>query len=117
MGSRRAPRPVSEAIRAAVEPIAPATPLAAVQSVWPDAVGEKIAAQTTPVSERDGVITVACRSATWAQELDLLAAQTLEKVSRGAARGGLREGLCGFARTTTWSRPSLYVICRDFVTE
>ncbi len=93
MGSRRAPRPVSEAIRAAVEPIAPATPLAAVQSVWPDAVGEKIAAQTTPVSERDGVITVACRSATWAQELDLLAGQTLEKVAASVPEGVSVKGL------------------------
>ncbi len=94
MGSRRAPRPVFEAIRAAVEPIAPATPLAAVQSVWAEAVGEKIAAEATPVSERDGVITVACRSATWAQELDLMAAQTLEKLlvtlPGGVSVSGLR---------------------------
>jgi predicted nucleic acid-binding Zn ribbon protein len=93
MGSRRAPRPVSEAIRAAVEPIAPATPLAAVQSIWPEAVGAKIAAEATPVSERDGVITVACRSATWAQELDLLATQTLEKVRASLPEGVSVEGL------------------------
>jgi len=93
MASRRAPRPVSEAIRAAVDPIAPATPLAAVQSIWPEAVGEPIAAQSTPVSERDGVVTVACRSATWAQELDLLAAQTLEKVAARLPEGVSVEGL------------------------
>ena len=93
MGSRRAPRPVSAAIRAAVEPIAPATPLAAVQSVWPDAVGERIAAESTPVSERDGVITVACRSATWAAELDLLASQTLEKLSAELPEGVSVKGL------------------------
>jgi predicted nucleic acid-binding Zn ribbon protein len=93
MGSRRAPRPVSEAIRAAVEPIAPATPLAAVQSIWPEAVGEKIAAESTPVSERDGVITVACRSATWAQELEMLASETLEKVRSSLPEGVSVEGL------------------------
>ncbi|CAN5557668.1 hypothetical protein BH20ACT15_BH20ACT15_10970 [soil metagenome] len=93
MSSRRAPRPVSEALRAAVEPIAPATPLAAVQSAWVDAVGEAIAAQASPVSERDGVITVECRSATWAQELDLLAAETLEKVAAGLPEGVSVNGL------------------------
>ena len=42
------------------------------QTAWAEAVGEAVAAEATPVSERDGVVTVACRSATWAQELDLL---------------------------------------------
>jgi len=77
---RRVPRPISSALREAIEPLAPATPLAAVQSAWPAAVGEAIAAQATPVSERDGVVTVACSSATWAQELDLLASETLERL-------------------------------------
>ncbi|MDP9228893.1 MAG: DciA family protein, partial [Actinomycetota bacterium] len=75
------PRPVSAALRAAVEPLAPATALAAVQAAWADAVGDAIAAEATPVAERDGVITVACRSATWAQELDLLGEQMLEKLA------------------------------------
>jgi hypothetical protein len=39
-----------------------------------------VAAEAQPVSEREGVITVACSSAVWAQELALLA-------------GDLREGL------------------------
>ena len=73
MSARRAkPRPLAEAIgsiRAAAEP---ATPLAAVQSAWTRAAGERIAAEALPVSERDGVVTIACRAATWAQELDLL---------------------------------------------
>jgi predicted nucleic acid-binding Zn ribbon protein len=43
-------------------------------------VGEAIAREATPVSERDGVVTVACRSATWAQELDLLGARLIEQV-------------------------------------
>jgi predicted nucleic acid-binding Zn ribbon protein len=70
--SRRAPRPLGEALSRALEGAEPATPLAAVQRAWPDAVGEAIAREATPVAERDGVVTVACRSATWAQELDLL---------------------------------------------
>lgn len=81
MGARRAPRRVGESLRAAVEPLAPATPLAAVQGVWAQAVGEAIAAEARPVAERAGVITVACRSATWAQELELLADSTLAKLA------------------------------------
>lgn len=88
MMGRRTPRPVSSALRAAIEPLAPSTPLAAVQSAWPAAVGDVIAAQAAPVSEHEGVITVACRSATWAQELDLLADQTL-----GQLRAELPEGV------------------------
>ena len=34
------------------------------------------------MSEREGVVTVACRSATWAQELDLLQGDILERLNR-----------------------------------
>jgi predicted nucleic acid-binding Zn ribbon protein len=54
--------------------------LAAVQRAWSGAVGEAIAREANPVAERDGVVTVACRSATWAQELDLLADQILAQL-------------------------------------
>jgi predicted nucleic acid-binding Zn ribbon protein len=91
---RRAPRPLGAALEAAIEPLEPATLLGAVQSVWAGAVGEAIAAQAAPVAERGGVVTVACSSATWAQELDLLAPRLLEQVRarlpRGADLGGLR---------------------------
>jgi predicted nucleic acid-binding Zn ribbon protein len=57
-------------------------------------VGEAIAREASPVSERDGVITVACRSATWAQELDLLggqiASQVRERLPDGAPLKRLR---------------------------
>ena len=80
MRSRRAPRPISEAVSRAVEGAEPATLLAAVQRAWPDAVGEAIAREATPVAERDGVVTVACQSATWAQELDLLGDRIREQL-------------------------------------
>jgi predicted nucleic acid-binding Zn ribbon protein len=69
---RRTPRPLAEALRGALDTVEPATPLAAVQTVWAEAVGERIAAAASPVSERDGVVTVACGSAGWAHELELL---------------------------------------------
>ena len=59
-------------MRGAVREAAPATLLAAVQTVWAQAAGDAVARQAEPVSERDGEVTVACRSASWAQELDLL---------------------------------------------
>src|SRR5215207_11257489 len=77
---RRTPRPLAEALRGALDTVEPATPLAAVQSVWAGAVGERIAAAASPVSERDGVVTVACGSASWAQELDLLGEEISARV-------------------------------------
>jgi predicted nucleic acid-binding Zn ribbon protein len=77
---RRAPRPLAAAVGAALERVEPATLLAAVQRAWPGAVGEAVAREASPVSERSGVVTVACRSSTWAQELDLLRDQILARL-------------------------------------
>ena len=79
MSRRRAPRPASEAFRAALGKAAPKTRLAAVQSVWEEVVGERVAAAARPVSERDGVVAVACSDPVWAQELDLMQ----EELQRG----------------------------------
>jgi predicted nucleic acid-binding Zn ribbon protein len=79
---RRTPRPIGAALETVLQGAEPATLLAAVQSAWPGAVGEAVAREASPVSERDGVVTVACQSATWAQELDLLSAQILDQVKR-----------------------------------
>ncbi|HET7054090.1 MAG TPA: DUF721 domain-containing protein [Solirubrobacterales bacterium] len=84
MSRRSAPRPAAGALRAALERAAPETGLAAVQSVWTEVVGERVAAAATPVSERAGEITVACLDAVWAQELDLMQERLLQ---------GLRERL------------------------
>lgn len=68
----------------ALRQAAPKTRLAAVQSVWEEAVGERVAAAAQPVSERGGEVTVACTDSVWAQELDLMQEQLLR---------GLREQL------------------------
>jgi predicted nucleic acid-binding Zn ribbon protein len=83
---RRTPRPAGAALRGALEGAAPKTALAEAQTVWAEACGEAIAAESRPVAERDGVITVACRSATWASELDLMQGELL-----GRLNGALRE--------------------------
>jgi predicted nucleic acid-binding Zn ribbon protein len=89
---RRAPRPISAAVEEAVRRAEPATLLAAVQSAWPDAVGEAIAREASPVAEREGVVTIACRSATWAQELDLLSGQILSQIRENLPPGTALEG-------------------------
>ena len=69
---RLAPRPLSRALEAAVGEVRPAGLLASVQSAWTEVAGAALAAATTPTSERDGTVTVACESGVWAQELELL---------------------------------------------
>jgi predicted nucleic acid-binding Zn ribbon protein len=90
---RRAPRPLSSAIGEALDRAEPATLLAAVQSAWPAAVGEAIAREATPVAERSGVVTVACSSSAWAQELDLLGVQMIEKIRPKLPAGSSLEAL------------------------
>jgi predicted nucleic acid-binding Zn ribbon protein len=69
---RLAPRRISAALDRLTPELEPATTLARVQARWPDAVGAAIAAEAEPISEREGVVTVVCKSAVWAHELELL---------------------------------------------
>jgi predicted nucleic acid-binding Zn ribbon protein len=66
----------------------PATLLARVQAIWAEAVGEAIAAEAQPFSERTGTLTVTCRSAGWASELELLAPELLDKLNRALGEPG-----------------------------
>ena len=69
---RLAPRPLAEALGPLRRELAPATTLARVQEVWPRIAGPA-AEEATPVSERAGTVTFACRSSVWASELALMA--------------------------------------------
>jgi predicted nucleic acid-binding Zn ribbon protein len=80
MTRRRAPRPASGGLRAALARAAPRTPLAAVQGEWEAAVGSRVAAVAQPLSEREGAVVVGCADSVWAQELDLMQAQLLERL-------------------------------------
>jgi predicted nucleic acid-binding Zn ribbon protein len=80
MSHRRAPRQASAAIRAARDRAAPRTGLAAVQAAWSGMVGEQLAAVANPVSERAGTLTIECADTVWAQELDLMQEQFLERL-------------------------------------
>jgi predicted nucleic acid-binding Zn ribbon protein len=77
---RRAPRPLSAALDRVVPGVAPATLLARVQAAWGEVAGARVGAAAAPVSERDGVVTVACESGVWAQELELLAPELLTRL-------------------------------------
>lgn len=80
MSRRRVPRPAADAFKAALRQVAPQTPLAAVQRVWPKAAGEFLARVATPVSERDGTVTIECADAVSAQELDLMQETLLQRL-------------------------------------
>ncbi|MGI9021313.1 MAG: DciA family protein [Solirubrobacterales bacterium] len=85
---RRGPRRLGDALGALQAQTAPATLLAAVQGAWHGVAGPAVAGQAEPVSERGGVVTVACRSATWAQELDLLGPDLLVRLNTALAEAG-----------------------------
>ncbi len=74
---RPTPRPISQALESFTAALAPASTLARVQACWERAVGDAVAAAARPVAERDGVLSVQCEAAVWAQELDLMAPELL----------------------------------------
>jgi predicted nucleic acid-binding Zn ribbon protein len=87
---RRVPRPVGLALERLTGSLAPATLLAEIQRAWPEAAGAAFAGASEPVSERDGVVTVACVSAVWAQELDLLSERVIEGLNEALGRPAVR---------------------------
>ena len=91
---RLAPRPLANAVGALAAGLEPATPLATVQRVWPQVVGDLIAGEARPVRERGGVVTVSCASAVWAQELDLMAGDLVERLNAAAGRAVVRSLKC-----------------------
>jgi predicted nucleic acid-binding Zn ribbon protein len=69
-----------DALRAALQRAAPQTSLAALQAGWAEAVGERVAAAAEPVSERGGTVVVRCADTVWAEELELMQDQLLERL-------------------------------------
>jgi len=85
---RSDPRPFGEALEAAAARAAPAGLLAQVQACWHEVAGPALAAEASPVSAHGGKLTLSCRSAVWAQELELLAPDLLERLNAALADGG-----------------------------
>jgi predicted nucleic acid-binding Zn ribbon protein len=92
--SRRAPRPIASALQQLSASLAPASTLGSVQEVWQQAVGASIAAAAQPVAERDGVLTVRCEAAVWAQELELMAGELLDRLNALLEGAHVRELRC-----------------------
>ena len=91
---RHALRPLSGAVEALTAQVAPGTRLAAVQGSWLEAVGPTIAGEAHPVAERDGLVTVACGSAVWAQELDLMGSEVVERLNQALGHPAVRRLRC-----------------------
>jgi predicted nucleic acid-binding Zn ribbon protein len=91
---RRSPRPLGLAIDRVRDDLAPATLLAEVQSVWPEAVGEAIAAEARPTAERGGVLTISCSASVWAQELDLMGPAIVERLNGSLESGSVTRLRC-----------------------
>jgi predicted nucleic acid-binding Zn ribbon protein len=92
--SRNAPRPFALALDGLTSAIAPATPLARVQEVWPQALGAAVAEAAEPTSERAGVLTVTCTAAVWAQELTLMGEELLSRLNEALGEDLLHELRC-----------------------
>jgi predicted nucleic acid-binding Zn ribbon protein len=78
---RRSPRPLTAAVEALRDSVAPATLLAEIQRAWPQAVGPAIAAEALPSAARSGTLTVSCSASVWAHELDLMSAAILARLN------------------------------------
>lgn len=94
MSYRRALRPLQGALGELADELAPQTLLADIQRTWPSTVGPVIAAQAQPVAERGGVVTVSCAASVWAQELDLMAPQIMERLNGVLGSGAVSRLRC-----------------------
>jgi predicted nucleic acid-binding Zn ribbon protein len=103
---RREPRPLGPAVAALAQRLAPATPLAEIQRVWPQAVGPAVAAEAEPTGERDGVVVVTCASAVWAQELDLMSPELVQRLNAALGTDSVRSLRCRSTPAQAWSRGS-----------
>jgi predicted nucleic acid-binding Zn ribbon protein len=66
--------------------LSPDTPLARVQRLWPTvAEALPVAQEATPTTLNNGVLTVACTAAVYAQEIALMSVEVVSAVN-GAAR-------------------------------
>ena len=81
MRRRRLPSHIASALGRVTGAVAPATTLAVVQRVWESAVGQATASASRPVSERDGVVTVVCDSASWSEQLTLMQTEIMDRLA------------------------------------
>ena len=100
---RRAPRPANLAIQALADRLAPQTLLAQVQRLWPEVAGATIAAEATPTADRGGTLAITCRSAVWAQELDLMGPELVGRLNAALGWDGVVALRCSAAPSRGWT--------------
>jgi predicted nucleic acid-binding Zn ribbon protein len=88
---RSAPRPLSVALGRVSARLEPPTVLARVQGCWVEAVGDVVNAEAQPVSEREGVVTVSCRSSVWAEELKMMGPDLCERLNAALGEAAVAE--------------------------
>lgn len=91
---RRSPRPIRTALDRVLGSMAPATVLAEVQRAWPEAAGRALARFAEPVAEHGGIVRVACDSAVWAQELDLMSQRVVDALNEQLGRPAVKRLRC-----------------------
>ena len=91
---RLGPRPIALALDGLRAEWEPDTLLARVQRVWPETVGQTIAEAAQPTAERGGALTVSCTAAVWAQELDLMGPEILERLNQALPSGAVTRLRC-----------------------
>jgi predicted nucleic acid-binding Zn ribbon protein len=91
---KAAPRSLAFALEELGSELAPATTLARVQEIWPDAIGSAIAASARPTAERDGVLTVLCEAAVWAHELTMMETDLVTRINAALGAETIRELRC-----------------------
>ena len=105
MSSRRAaPRPLSGAIAALADRLAPQTLLADVQRVWPTAAGAAVAAPATPPAQRAGVHVVTSEAAVLAQELDRMGPELVTRLNVALGADRVVSLRCQAAPARGWAR-------------
>jgi predicted nucleic acid-binding Zn ribbon protein len=91
---KAAPRSLSVALDDLTSALAPATTLARVQEIWAHATGPAVAAAARPTAEHQGLLTVTCDAAVWAQELDLMAGELVPRLNAALGRESIRALRC-----------------------
>lgn len=105
MRHRPGPRDMRSALDGVLARVEPKTPLARLQRVWPALVGEALAPHATPTAmSGDGVVTVSCDAAVWAQEIELLAYELIERLNAELGPGTVRELRSRATDSAAWAR-------------
>ncbi len=95
---RRTPRQVEVALAPLRDAWQPQSTIAEIQRVWPVAVGQAIAREAQPVSERGGVVTVVCSASVWAHELDLMGPSIIARVNEQLVEPRVKKLRCTCAQ-------------------